>query len=202
MSNIELTSQQRRELRAAAHPLHPVVLIGDRGLTASVLEEIDRSLTAHELVKVRVAGAERDAREAMLATICEALSCAAVHHLGKTLIIYRARPDTQPASEGLNATQTNRRKSDPYVPKKLAAHSHDAKPAAKHKATRGPKVEPSHAGRALPEGRAPRKPRASVSARADSRTRGASAAAHGIQRRSTGGSALTLRAGRRRTSRS
>ena len=58
MPKLELTSQQRSALRAAAHPLHPVVLIGDRGLTAAVLEEIDRTLAAHELIKIRVAGAE------------------------------------------------------------------------------------------------------------------------------------------------
>jgi len=203
MPKIELTSQQRRELRAAAHPLHPVVLIGDRGLTAPVLDEIDRSLTAHELIKVHVAGAEREARETMLAEICEALSCAAVHHLGKTLIIYRPRPGAQPAEDPANKTRATRRKSEPYVPKNLAAHGQDAKPAAKRKAARSPKVEPNGSVHRTTEGRATRQARTTdTPARPTTRGARAPAAAHGIPRRSSG-SALTLRAGRRgRTTRS
>src|SRR3546814_14363048 len=117
MSRLELTSQERSALRATAHPLHPVVLIGDRGLTESVLKEIDLSLQAHELIKVRVAGAERPEREAMLVEISDKLSCAAVHHLGKTLIIYRPDPATQqPQDEGANSTPADRKPSDPSIP--------------------------------------------------------------------------------------
>lgn len=180
MPKLELTSQERSALRAAAHPLRPIVLIGDRGLTDSVLSEIDRSLSAHELIKVRVSGAERDARDAMLAVICETLSCAAVHHLGKTLIIYR--PDLvaqQARTEARNATRALRKPSDPYIPKKLAAQSRDPKP-------REPKPTQKSGAPALQTRR--------------SATR--ATPAHTIPRRS-GGSALSLRAGRRgRTTRS
>ncbi|WP_195846993.1 YhbY family RNA-binding protein, partial [Bordetella pertussis] len=78
MPILELTSRERSDLRSAAHPLRPVVLIGDNGLTDAVLKEIDLALTAHELIKVRAGGDDREAREAMLATICDTLSCAAV----------------------------------------------------------------------------------------------------------------------------
>lgn len=170
MPKLELTSQERSALRAAAHPLHPVVLIGDRGLTESVLSEIDRSLSAHELIKVRISGAERDARDAMLTTICETLSCAAVHHLGKTLIIYR--PDLvaqQARTEARNATRALRKPSEPYIPKKQAAQSRDAKSTRKTGTS------------------------ASQTRRNASR---ATTPTHTIPRRS-GGSALSLRAGRR-----
>ncbi|MBV6273501.1 YhbY family RNA-binding protein [Alcaligenaceae bacterium CGII-47] len=181
MSKLELTSQERSALRAAAHPLHPIVLIGDRGLTESVLSEIDRSLDAHELIKVRVSGAEREAREAMLATICETLSCAAVHHLGKTLIIYR--PDLiaqQTRTDARNATRALRKPSEPYISKKQAAQSRDPKP-------RDPKPQKSGS-----------------SASQTRRSAARSAPTHTIPRRSSGaGSALSLRAGRRgRTTRS
>src|SRR5438045_9250176 len=63
-----LTSSRRSELRAQAHKLNPIVLIGDKGLTAEVIAEIDRSLKAHELIKVRAASGERDAREGGLGT--------------------------------------------------------------------------------------------------------------------------------------
>lgn len=174
MPKLELTSQERSALRAAAHPLHPIVLIGDRGLTESVLSEIDRSLSAHELIKVRISGAERDARDAMLTTICETLSCAAVHHLGKTLIIYR--PDLvaqQARTDARNATRALRKPSDPYVPKKQAAQSRDAKPASRPAQKSGTSASQTRRG----------------AARATTPT-------HTIPRRS-GGSALSLRAGRR-----
>lgn len=89
MPELEISPRQRRDLRAAAHPLQPVVLVGDRGLSDAVLLEIDRSLNAHELIKIRVAGAARPERESMLASICERLSCAPVHHLGRVLVVFR-----------------------------------------------------------------------------------------------------------------
>lgn len=89
----ELTSAERRALRARAHSLDPVVLIGDQGLTASVLAEAERALDAHELIKIRVAGAEREEREAMLSTVCELTGAAAVQHIGKILVIYRENPE-------------------------------------------------------------------------------------------------------------
>lgn len=195
MPKLELTSQQRSALRAAAHPLHPVVLIGDRGLTAAVLEEIDRTLAAHELIKIRVAGAERDERDAMLAEICETLSCAAVHHLGKTLIIYRPDPLAQQAAQAAeNATRAVRRKSEPYVPKKQAAQPRAARPAPQRAAG----AARDDAGK-RPAADAGRKSRPADSRGAGKPARGGRAATdagHGIPRRS--GSALSLRAGARR----
>lgn len=84
-----LTPSQRRFLRARAHALHPVVLVGDAGLSEAVLKEIDASLRAHELVKIRVAGEDRETREAMLETICQSLDAAPVQHIGKILVVYR-----------------------------------------------------------------------------------------------------------------
>lgn len=94
-----LTPQQRRELRAKAHHLHPVVSIGQHGLTPQVLHEVDVALKAHELVKVRVFDDDRAAREAMLARIAEALDAAPVQHLGKLVILWRPAPpkDAAPA---------------------------------------------------------------------------------------------------------
>jgi len=88
-----LTPAERRALQARAHALDPVVLIGDGGLTAAVLTEIDRSLNAHELIKVRAAGEDRDARSDTLRRVCEDLGATAVQHIGRILVIYRQRPD-------------------------------------------------------------------------------------------------------------
>ena len=83
----------RRQLRARAHTLHPVVSIGQQGLTDSVLHEIDVALTAHELIKVRVFNDDRRQRESMLGRIAHALDCAPVQQIGKLLVLWRARPD-------------------------------------------------------------------------------------------------------------
>jgi len=122
---LSLTSQARSALKGAAHSLRPVVLIGDHGLTPAVLKEIEIALTAHELIKIRAGTAERTERDQMLEQLCAELGCAPVHHLGKTLIVYR------PGKKGLYAeasgiappiVPTPKRKSnEPHTPKRQAA---------------------------------------------------------------------------------
>ena len=86
---IELTAVERTYLKGLAHSLNPVVMIGNNGLTDSVIREIAISLDAHELIKVRVIGDDRDARVAMYEQICNDLSAAPVQHIGKLLVLYR-----------------------------------------------------------------------------------------------------------------
>jgi putative YhbY family RNA-binding protein len=88
-----LTSAERRALRARAHPLHPVIMIGEAGLTPAVLKEIDSALKSHELIKIRVPGADRTARGALIDEICAALDASPVQHIGKILVIFRPRPE-------------------------------------------------------------------------------------------------------------
>jgi RNA-binding protein len=90
---LQLSPVERRALKARAHALEPTVLIGSGGLTSAVASEIDRSLTAHELIKVRVLGDDRDARTDILNRICSDLGAAPVQHIGKILVVYRARPE-------------------------------------------------------------------------------------------------------------
>lgn len=87
-----LSSAERRALRAKAHHLHPVVSIGQHGLTPSVLHEIDVNLIAHELIKIRVFSDARGDRDAMLERICGELGAAPVQHVGKLLIVWRPAP--------------------------------------------------------------------------------------------------------------
>jgi RNA-binding protein len=88
----QLTPAQVRALKARAHHLEPVVIIGDAGLTPAVLREIDVHLKSHELIKIRATGNDRDARAAMIGTICETLDASSVQHIGKTLIMFRPKP--------------------------------------------------------------------------------------------------------------
>lgn len=91
-----LSPKKRSELRAQAHPLNPLVIIGDKGLTDEVIAEIDRSLKAHELIKIRAATDDRDARDVWLETICARLEAHPVQQIGKVFVVYRKNPDEKP----------------------------------------------------------------------------------------------------------
>jgi putative YhbY family RNA-binding protein len=97
----ELTAAERRALRARAHHLRPVVMIGDAGLTPEVTREIDVNLKSHELIKIRAMAEGRDARDALAAAICEATGAQAVQHIGKILVVYRPKPpeERKPAKQ-------------------------------------------------------------------------------------------------------
>jgi len=96
---IPLSSKKRSELRAEAHKLSPVVIIGDKGLTDEVIAEVDRSLKAHELIKVRAMTDERDARDVWLETLCERLQAHPVQQIGKVFVIYRENPEKKKPAE-------------------------------------------------------------------------------------------------------
>lgn len=90
---LKLTPAERSELRAEAHGLNPVVIIGEGGLTPSVIKEIDSSLGSHGLIKVRVFGDDREARVTIYETICEQLKAAPIQHIGKLLVLFRPKKD-------------------------------------------------------------------------------------------------------------
>jgi len=162
-------------------------LIGDNGLTEAVLKEIDLALNSHGLIKVRAGSQEREDREAMLATVCETLSCAPVHHLGKILILYRALPGNVQSTGVSDAERQKRKTSEPYTPKKLASQGKTlGKPRSSRSASTGDDKPGSHFDRSeLNKAGKPMRP--STKPRAND--------PHGIPRRS--GSALSLRAGAR-----
>lgn len=93
MKAMVLTAAERREHRARAHHLDPVVMIGSDGLTPAVVREVDAALKAHGLVKVRVLVDDRASREQMLAGLADALGAAPVQHIGKLLVLWRPMPD-------------------------------------------------------------------------------------------------------------
>ncbi len=93
MPQIELTTAERRAHRADAHHLDPVVLVGNDGLTPAVRKEIDAALSAHGLIKIRVFGDDRAAREAMFQQLADELNAAPVQHIGKLLVLWRPVPD-------------------------------------------------------------------------------------------------------------
>ena len=92
MPQLQLTPAERREHRANAHHLDPVVLIGGDGLTPAVQKEVNAALNAHGLIKVRVFGDDRAAREAMYQQLATDLNAAPIQHIGKLLVLWRPIP--------------------------------------------------------------------------------------------------------------
>jgi RNA-binding protein len=90
---LSLTPRQRQQLKARAHALAPIVQLGQAGLSDTVVAEIDRSLTAHGLIKVRIADADRAGREALAADICDRTGAAAVQSVGRVLVLWRPREE-------------------------------------------------------------------------------------------------------------
>jgi len=92
MTAIQLTPAQRKEKRADAHHLDPVVMIGGDGLTPAVQKEVDAALNAHGLIKVRVFSDERATRETIFTTLADELGAAPIQHIGKLLVLWRPMP--------------------------------------------------------------------------------------------------------------
>jgi RNA-binding protein len=87
-----LTNKERAHLKARAHALEPVVHVGNAGLTDTVMAEVDRALTAHELIKVRIGTDDRANRVAIGDDICTRAGATPVHRVGKIIILWRPRP--------------------------------------------------------------------------------------------------------------
>ena len=90
---MELSEKQKKHLRRLAHPLNPIVMLGNAGLTDGVVNELDRALTDHELVKVTARVGERDARNQALETLAARTSAQLVQRIGHVGVFYRRRKD-------------------------------------------------------------------------------------------------------------
>jgi RNA-binding protein len=154
-----LSPPERRALRAKAHHLDPVVIVGQHGLTPAVMYEIDISLLAHELIKIRVLNDDRAAREQALEQICGALDAAPIQHLGKLLVIWRPAPEraVKPPARDKNKSSTTKRPAQ--------RKSAGAPPKESRSAGSGSKARPR--ARTLADGKKPaarRVPRAGSTA--------------------------------------
>jgi len=89
MSTPELTSKQIKFLRTRAHALSPIVRIGQNGLSEAVLKELEIALAHHELVKIKVAANDREARENMLSSMSKRTQSQVVQRIGSMVVLYR-----------------------------------------------------------------------------------------------------------------
>jgi len=90
---MSLSEHQKRQLRKLGHTLKPVIMIGANGLTDAVCNETELSLAHHELLKIKVSGADRDVRDAMIETLCQRCSAELVQRIGNIALVYRRNPE-------------------------------------------------------------------------------------------------------------
>lgn len=93
---MSLTAREKKQFRQIAHHLDVVVTIGDQGVSAGVMQETERALTDHELIKVKLALAERDDRKTAAALLAGSCGAELVHSIGKVVVLYRANPKANP----------------------------------------------------------------------------------------------------------
>lgn len=86
---MSLSSSEKKSLKAKAHSLEPVILIGQKGITPSLLQEIDLTLEHHELIKIRIQQGDKALREEFALKICGAINAEAIAHIGRVLVLYR-----------------------------------------------------------------------------------------------------------------
>lgn len=157
----DLSPTRRRELKALAHHLDPVVAIAGNGLSDAVLKEIDVALNAHGLIKIRVHGDDRALRSAYLEEICLRTGASAVQSIGKLLVVWREKPAAEPAParrEPRSAKPLTKRAAQVRAETGRSPKPSPRKPASGKPAPRG-KPARSRA----PGGAAPRAPRRDVS---------------------------------------
>ncbi len=86
---MNLSTKQKQHLKGLAHPLKPVVMLGNNGLTEGVLAEIEQALEHHELIKVKIATEDRDTKNLVVEAIVRETRAVNVQVIGKVLVLYR-----------------------------------------------------------------------------------------------------------------
>ena len=88
-----MNKDSQRALKAKAHSLKPVVLMGHKGLTPAVITEIEAALQCHELIKIKLVGEDKAERQTLMTTICEQTHAEPIGLIGQIAIVYRKRKD-------------------------------------------------------------------------------------------------------------
>ncbi len=92
---MKLSNKQIRHLRGLAHDLKPVVMVGDKGLTDNVIEELNIALDAHELIKVKIRAEEREERDAMIETITQKTSAQFIQRVGHIVTLFKRNKEAK-----------------------------------------------------------------------------------------------------------
>lgn len=96
-----LTAAQKKQYRAIAHDLNPVIIVGDKGLGEGLMQELNRALDDHELIKVKVAFNDRDDRATVIDDLCQKTQSTLVQTIGKIAVILRKADKPNPKLSNL-----------------------------------------------------------------------------------------------------
>ena len=103
-----LSIELRKQYKAIAHHLKPVVIIAGNGVTEGVINELERALNDHELIKIKIAAGERDERAELVDEICKMSRSELVQLIGKTAILVRRNPKPNPKLSNILRAQSGR----------------------------------------------------------------------------------------------
>lgn len=90
---MKLTEPQKKYLRGLGHPLKPLIIVGEAGLSESLLAEFETTLQHHELIKVSVRVGDRATRNAIIEKLCTVGSAALIQRVGNMALLYRENPE-------------------------------------------------------------------------------------------------------------
>jgi len=96
MRTPDLNTQLKKSLRSVAHHLDPVVAVSERGVTEGIIEETERALSDHELIKVKVLSPDRKSRGAIATALARSTSSTVLQQIGKVAVLYRHNPKANP----------------------------------------------------------------------------------------------------------
>jgi putative YhbY family RNA-binding protein len=111
MTALTITPAQRKSLKADAHGLNPVVMVGGDGLTPAVIKEAKSAINHHGLIKIRVFGDDREARIAIYEELCDKLDAAPVQHIGKLLVLWKPKDVVEEAYANLHRSSKQTKKT-------------------------------------------------------------------------------------------
>ena len=97
-----MDSAERKKYRRIAHHLHPVVMVGDGGVSDAVIAETNRALDDHELIQVKVNAMDRRDRGELIEALAAACQAETVQSIGKIAVLYRRNPEANPALSNLS----------------------------------------------------------------------------------------------------
>ena len=96
MQSPTLNTQMKKSLRGVAHHLDPIIAVSERGISDGIVEETERALSDHELIKVKVFSADRSSRGEVASALAEATSSIVLQQIGKVAVLYRHNPKANP----------------------------------------------------------------------------------------------------------
>lgn len=121
MTELILDRNERLSLRADAHHVTMTVLLGSQGLTPAVIKEVDKALSAHGLIKIKVPSDDRDERAEIFQNLADATNSTRIQTIGKTLVLYRPIPEKHEKNEPVAAPKKKVASHKPGEKKKRAA---------------------------------------------------------------------------------